>query len=87
MIHELKCWPEYMDAMLDGRKKFEVRNTSDRAFSVGDGLHLREYDPREGIYLSREMLVRVTYILTGRCAPIGLAIMGIEPIVDEGPFR
>ena len=33
--HDLKTWPEFFDAILDGRKTFEVRDTRDRDFAVG----------------------------------------------------
>lgn len=46
MQHELKCWPQYFEAMLTGQKTFEYRK-NDRDFSIGDTLHLREYGPRD----------------------------------------
>ena len=27
MVHELKCWPEYFEAVISGAKTFEVKNT------------------------------------------------------------
>lgn len=44
MTHDLKIWPEYFEAICDGRKTWEVR-TNDRDFREGDTLHLREYQP------------------------------------------
>lgn len=60
--HELKTWPDYFNALLDGRKRFEYRR-DDRGFKVGDTLHLREWEPTFENYTGREMRVRVTYIL------------------------
>lgn len=44
MVHELKCWPKYFNAILDGSKTFEVRR-NDRPYRVGDYLALNEYVP------------------------------------------
>jgi hypothetical protein len=44
MLHELKIWPQYFDAVMTGRKNFEVRK-NDRGFQAGDVVILREWDP------------------------------------------
>ena len=75
--HELKIWPEYYDAILDGRKKFEIRS-DDRNFKVGDYLYLRDWYPKFQEYSGRECQVRVTYILEGPHAIPGYCIMSIE---------
>lgn len=49
--HHLKIWPAEQDAITDGRKRFEVRSTADRVFSVGDVLHLHRWDPCSRAYL------------------------------------
>jgi len=59
--HNLKVLPEYFDALVDGRKPFEVRK-NDRDFTVGDVLRLREWAPVGG-YSGRELSRRVTYVL------------------------
>lgn len=58
--HELKCWPQFFDAVVDGRKTFEFRRF-DRGFEVGDVLKLREWE--KGVYSGREIKRKVTYIL------------------------
>jgi ASC-1-like (ASCH) protein len=62
MIHELKIWPKYFNAIKCGDKRFEYR-VNDRGFAVGDMLHLREYNIESGEYTGQEMSVMVTYIL------------------------
>ncbi len=46
MIHELKTWPEFWDAVDRGEKTFEVRK-DDRGFQVGDVLALQRWQPLE----------------------------------------
>ena len=62
--HELKTWPEYFAAVLDGSKRAELRY-DDRGFAVGDVLRLREWDPDEERYSGRECSVTVTHIVQG----------------------
>lgn len=45
-VHHLKTWPEPFQAVIDGRKRHEVR-VDDRGFAVGDVLTLKEWDPIE----------------------------------------
>lgn len=49
MIHELKTWPEFFDAVKRGEKTFEVRR-NDRGFQVGDTLRLVRWQPSEGYH-------------------------------------
>jgi hypothetical protein len=63
MIHELKTWPQYFEAILSGAKRFEYR-INDRDFEVGDSLRLREWDPKIERYTGRELGCCVTYLLT-----------------------
>lgn len=44
MIHELKTWTEYFQAIVSGEKTFEIRE-NDRGFRVGDTLILRQWTP------------------------------------------
>jgi hypothetical protein len=60
--HELKVWPEFFEALADGSKPFEVRR-DDRAYEVGDWLHLREWKHPDDRYTGRELHRQVTYVL------------------------
>ena len=93
-IHELKTWPEPFEAVLDGRKCYEIRR-DDRGYAVGDVLHLREWHPCDcddyevpragcdgGAYTGREAFRTVTYLTPGGAwgLPADLCVMSI---VDE----
>lgn len=90
--HELKCWPPYFEAILSGRKTFEVRE-NDRNFWAGDLLRLREFSPGgEGTphgYTGRELTRRVTYVLDGNQFGIatGYVVIALEAdlpkIIDQ----
>lgn len=67
--HELKCWPNYFDAIARGDKTFEVRY-DDRGFQRGDTVLLREFDPNShqiigmnGTYTGRALTARIGYVL------------------------
>ena len=77
MTHDLKCWPQYFQAVLDGRKPFEIRERRDRVFSVGDTLLLREWEPSSESYTGRRCERRVTYITDFAQKP-DYCVMGLE---------
>lgn len=87
-VHELKCWPEPFDAIVDGRKRFEYRR-DDRGYAVGDILRLRKWDPSRSYYFDDgekypSVDVRVTYILTGRHGvPDGFVVMSIASPTEK----
>lgn len=92
--HYLKTWPEFFDALMSGKKTFELRK-DDRGFAVGDILHLREFDPETENYTGHETIRWVSYLLAHRpdagCAATfglmpGHVIMGLSqhPLQDRG---
>lgn len=66
--HILKSWPSFFAAIVDGSKKHDLRDDSDRNFKTGDTILLREYCPFGGGYSGRCQLVKITYI-TSRDIP------------------
>lgn len=73
--HELKILPDYLSAIANGRKRFEIRR-NDRNFSVGDVLVLNEWQPGSG-YTGLSIPVVVTY-MTDFAQRDGYIVMGIE---------
>ena len=62
MVHELKTWPEYFQAVISDKKKFEIRK-NDRDFKVNDELILKEFNPDNQEYTGRVAHCIVTYTL------------------------
>lgn len=79
--HELKCWPEYFQAVLDGVKMFEIRK-NDRDFKVGDWLHLQEWCPKTQAYTGRSTKREVAYS-TGWEQKPGYIVMGLRSPTDR----
>lgn len=81
MEHKLKILSKYYEAILQGKKTFEVRK-DDRPFQEGDTLLLEECVTPDGCgYTGREMKVEVTYILRdSEYVKDGYCIMGIKII-------
>lgn len=95
MVHDLKCWPDPFEAMLDGSKPYEIRR-ADRDYRVGDTLWLREWNPcddytgpNDGVrklimphgYSGREVRREITYITEGGewGLPADLCVLGLSP--------
>jgi hypothetical protein len=59
---EIKSWPQFFQPIVDGFKKHDMRDKTERDYCVGDVLRLREYDPFEGEYTGRYQDVEITFI-------------------------
>lgn len=88
MIHQFKILPEYFEAVVEGKKTFEIR-INDRGFKEGDFLALNEF-AEGGYYTGRSCVVFVDYILgdTKELLLDGVVCMAIKPCgiykVQEG---
>ncbi len=82
MIHAIKIQPQYFDAVISGKKQFEIRK-NDRDYQEGDYLALNEWEQTNAVcghYTGRSCLVYVDYILyefEGLCEDY--VIMSIKP--------
>ena len=85
MRHELKIWPVYYDAVMSGKKRFELRQ-NDRNFKIGDDLLLKEWDPETKDFTGSVFRARITYLLVGPA--FGLesdhAILSFRKLPDLG---
>lgn len=60
--HDLKIWPKHFEAVVSGRKTFEVR-ADDREYAEGDTLLLREWNPDTKAFTGRSTERRVSHLL------------------------
>ena len=58
---EKKVWPKYFQAILDGKKNYELR-LADWECNEGDTLILKEWDPETKEYTGREASKKVKYV-------------------------
>jgi len=56
-----KVWPEYFEAIISGKKKFELR-LNDFEVNEGDTLILEEWDPVSREYSGRKIEKKVSHI-------------------------
>lgn len=62
MNHVIKCEQPYFEAILDGRKTFEIR-FNDRGYQAGDTVTLLEIRKRFALEeTGREITKRITYV-------------------------
>lgn len=67
-IHRVKSWTHLFEQIITGSKKHDIRDMRERAYKVGDILHLQEFDMAKGVYTGRSAETRITYI-TDRLTP------------------
>ncbi|HQV64880.1 MAG TPA: DUF3850 domain-containing protein [Candidatus Paceibacterota bacterium] len=56
-----KINPEYFEALLSGKKKYELR-LNDTEYSEGDILHLKEWSESSQSFTGREIEKKITYV-------------------------
>ncbi|MDN0096007.1 DUF3850 domain-containing protein [Yersinia rohdei] len=83
--HQLKILPEYFQAVIDGRKKAELR-TNDRDFAVGDYLLLAEWESGADEYTGRKIVVEISDITQCDFAAPQLVMLSFFDPCDEIPF-
>jgi hypothetical protein len=85
IAQSLKCHPKYFQAILDGRKTFEIRR-DDRGIVTDDIIRLREWDPETQSYTGRDCLKKVTYMYRERLEklePPGEEVCGLRLLSED----
>ena len=77
MKHNLKIWSHHFSDVIEGRKRAEIRDDTDRDFGVGDTLMLEEYDPELGIYTGRSAEVCISHIAKPLLLP-GISVLSFH---------
>jgi hypothetical protein len=75
MEHVLKIYRQYYQAVIDGRKTFEVRH-DDRGFQAGDTVRLRELIEHDDSYTGREARADIGYV-TGFSQKEGFVVFSL----------
>jgi len=78
---EKKIWPKLFQAIVDGKKKFELR-LNDFEIEEGDMLFLREWDPETKDYTGRNIEKKVGYIF--KFKPDALPFWPKEKVEEKG---
>lgn len=92
MLHELKIEKQFADAVLDGRKTFEVRK-NDRGFNAGDLVHFEVVEHGVATTFCCEShplhgeIYRIGYVLSGWGLEDGYVAFSIAPVYAEGAER
>ena len=60
--YKVKSWSQFFWPIVDGIKKHDMRDLTDRPYKVGDELTLQEYDAFKGRYTGMEQDVKITFI-------------------------
>ena len=75
MTHEIQILPSFFKAIIDGRKRFEVRYNRDRGFNAGDTVVFTEI--QENIRTGSTITAKIIYV-TNYNQPIDWVVFGFE---------
>lgn len=88
MIHSLKIWPVYFEAVKDGSKTFEYRNNKDRGFQKGDIVELNEYDPSLAVechrWIGNKLIFKIGYVLPVSESDVVFSLLPLDSAQNDG---
>lgn len=83
MLHELKIEQQFADAVLEGRKTFEVRK-NDRGYNDGDTVRFTVIEDGNRVFhLLNGKVYRIGYVLSGWGIEEGLVVFSIAPVRER----
>ena len=80
MVHDIKIKEQYADAIIDGRKTFEVR-LNDRGYNAGDEVRFKVFSDdrlRKYTHPIDSHLYVITYVHSGYGLEKDFVVFGIE---------
>lgn len=86
--HQLKIWPEFYQAIVEGAKTYEVREGTDRLYQAGDTVTFKEFDVNtDDGFTGRECEARITYVTPPGTfgLPPNVTVFGIK-VIPEIPM-
>ena len=87
MVHKIKVTESYADAVLEGRKTFEVR-LNDRGYNAGDFVQFKVVESRFSslVYTSHKLNDKqfvITYVYSGKGLEPNYVVFGFKPVECE----
>lgn len=87
MIHDLKIFKSFADAIISGDKTFEVRH-NDRGFQKGDKVRFKVEDHLENLEKSEDhpiskKLYEITYVLNSWGINEGFVVFSIKEAAED----
>ena len=84
LIHKIKIHKSYADAIVEGRKTFEVR-LNDRGYNAGDFVQFQVVEQRLSVLCNTThklngMQFVITYVYSGKGLDSGYVVFGIKPV-------
>lgn len=83
MTHEIKITEVFADAVISGRKTFEIRK-NDRGYNVGDLIHFHVVDDY-GLSVRHDLnffLYQISYVLSGWGLQPDYVVFGIQRVEE-----
>ncbi len=85
MRHELKIREPFADAVVEGSKRFEIRE-NDRGFNTGDLVRFQAVDGDTKVdHAINGKMYEITYVLSGWGLKNGYVAFGISPVIPLDP--